>query len=167
MTYKNIPFGEIDKFNVLVEISAGSPIKYEYYPDQDKIVADFVFKDGFKFKYNYGLIFGTQGGDKDHLDVIILADQSLEQGKVIQCRAIGIINVLDRGEVDNKILAVQIDDQSKNNLQSVEDLPQQLLEDFREFYNEVARQKNKIHEIIGFGGKEQALEEIKKSLISL
>ncbi len=103
MTLKNIPFGSLESFNVILEISKGSPFKYEYDHEKDTIVQEFVFKDGFLFKYNYGFVPETMCGDGDPQDVMILNNKPLEQGKIYQCRAVGIIELLDRGEEDNKL----------------------------------------------------------------
>ncbi len=40
------------------------------------------------------------------------------------------------------------------------------MEKWTAYYTEVSRQKNKVMEILGFKGKAEALEEIKKSLIN-
>jgi inorganic pyrophosphatase len=163
---KNLDFGTLEKCNVFIEIPKGSPIKYEYDSAGDKIIEEFIFTDGFKFEYNYGFIPRTRGGDGDNLDVMVLADAAIAQGTVVLCRAIGMIELLDRAEVDNKILAVLIADKSKDNIHSVEDLAPSEIESFKTFFAGLAKQKNKSMQIKGFFGKEKALQEIQKSLQS-
>ncbi|MEK7075810.1 MAG: inorganic diphosphatase [Patescibacteria group bacterium] len=163
MTFKNIPFGSLESFNVILEIPKDSPVKYEYNHEKDAIIQDFVFKDGFVFKYNYGFIPETLCGDGDPQDVMILNTKPLEQGKTYQCRAIGIIELLDRGEEDNKLLAVIINDSESNNITDISSLTEKDLQDFKDFYAEVARQKNKTMEILGFHDKERALSELSKA----
>ncbi len=162
MTFKNIPFGSPDSFNVILEIPKDSPLKYEYDPEKDAIVEDFVFKNGFLFKYNYGFVPQTICGDNDPQDVMILNSKSLEQGKIYQCRAVGIIELLDRGEEDNKLIAVLTDDPETKDME-LSDLTEQDLQDFRDFYAEIGRQKNKTMEILGFHGQERALAELSKA----
>jgi len=43
MSYKNIPLGTTEEFNVIVEIPKGSENKYEYDEDLDVIKLDWVF----------------------------------------------------------------------------------------------------------------------------
>ena len=56
MAYKNIPFGKIEAFNVLIEIPQGSYNKYEHDEELDEIKLDFVFWGDCKFPDNYGLV---------------------------------------------------------------------------------------------------------------
>src|SRR3989344_575638 len=104
MGFKNIPFGSPEKFNVVLEIPTGSRNKYEYDEELDAIKLDFVFSENFKYIFNYGYIPETRGGDSDHLDCIILAPCPIDIGTIVECGPIGIIEMLDRGEEDNKII---------------------------------------------------------------
>jgi len=49
MNLKNIPFGEKEAFNVLIEIPKGSPNKYEYDEKTGAIKLDFIYKKRFYF----------------------------------------------------------------------------------------------------------------------
>ena len=86
-------------FDVMVEIPKGSENKYEYDEVKKAMVLDFVFKDGLKFLFNYGFIPNTLGGDGDTLDVILLGDKPIASGSMVKARAIGIMRMLDRGEI--------------------------------------------------------------------
>lgn len=145
--------GTPEEFNVVVEIPKGSPEKIEYDEAADKMVVDFVFRDGFRFIYNYGFIPQTHGGDGDTLDVIILGDKPLVPGSVVKARPLGIVKMLDRGEPDDKIIAILVGE------------PEQELDlaELRNFYAEVARQKNKVVDILGYEDKNRAMETIKKA----
>lgn len=165
MDLKNIPFGTSEAFNVLIEISKGSPNKYEYDEKLQALKLDFVFKDGFTFAHNYGLIPGTLAGDGDHLDAIVLSQDSLAMGTIAVCRAIGMIELIDRGEEDNKIVAIPLVDENYKNIQSLKDLPQNWTNEAVKFYKELAIQKNKIMEIKSFQDKERALSELEKCQI--
>ena len=62
---------------------------------------------------NYGMIPRTilpreLGGDGDPLDVIVLGP-AVARGAVIPVRVIGVLELLDRGEQDDKLLAVSLD----------------------------------------------------------
>ena len=163
MSLRDVPFGNIKAFNVIVEIPTGSEVKYEYDENIDEIKLDWVFSGGFQFPFNYGFIPQTKGGDGDHLDAFILNDNPLHIGSIIECRAIGIIELLDRGEEDNKILAVPVADPSSKKYQSIDDLPKDYLEIFKKFFKELGVQKNKTLEIKGFHDAAIAKKELKKS----
>jgi inorganic pyrophosphatase len=103
---------------VIVEISAGSNEKWEV--DSETGILDWDYKDGkprviqyLPYPWNYGMIPGTilpleQGGDGDPLDVILLG-QRAERGAIVEGRVIGMVRMTDRGEQDDKLLAVRPD----------------------------------------------------------
>lgn len=165
MELKNIPFGSAEAFNVLIEIPKGSKIKYEYDEELEAMKLDFVFSGKLEFISNYGLIPGTRGGDNDHLDCHVLGENPIAAETIVLARAIGLIETLDRGEEDNKIIAVPLSDPVFAKIQTLEDLPRDLSDDFREFFKEIGIQKNKVIEVLGFYGKDRAIQEIKKCMI--
>lgn len=162
---KDIPLGSPEQFNVVIEIPRGSVEKIEYDENKNEMYVDFVFQNGFNFKYNYGFIPQTHTDDGDTLDAILLGGTPIPSGTVKLCRAVGIMKQLDRGEVDNKIIAVPVGDPETEKYQSVKDIPQKEIEQFILFYAEVARQKQKTIVITGFEDKNQAVEAIKKAMI--
>lgn len=149
--------------NVLVEIQQGSNLKYEYDEQSGKMKLDFVFKD-LVFPFNYGFIPNTLGGDGDALDVIVLSSAPIKSGEAVSCKIIGMLETLDRGEEDNKIIAVPVLDKLANQYQDINNLPADTLLKWTKFYLEVARQKKKIIKIIGLRNKKETMEKIKNSL---
>lgn len=160
MGYKNIPFGKTDKFNVIIEIPKGSRNKYEYDEDLDIIKLDWVFSGEFCFPFDYGYIPETRGGDGDHLDAFVFSSHPIALGTVVECRAIGMIELLDRGEKDNKILAVPTADPFYTNHQELSDLDFDYKSIFEEFFKELGVQKNKILTIKGFRDRASAVREL-------
>jgi len=111
------------------------------------------------------LIPETHAADGDHLDAIVLSQDILTMGTVVVCRAIGMIELIDRGEEDNKIIAIPLADKKYKNTHSIKDLPKEWFEEVENFFQEAARQKNKIMEIKSFQDKERALAELEKCKI--
>lgn len=156
---KDTPLGSPELFNVVIEIPKGLVEKIEYDEDKDEMSEDnFVFKNDFGFINNYGFIPQTRTGDGDTLDAFVLTSKILESGSVILCRPIGVMKQLDRGVVDDKIIAVPANEPER-------DLTEDEKQQFRDFYAEVARQKNKIIEITGYEGRDQAVEVIKSAMV--
>ena len=160
MSYKNIPLGKPEQFNAVVEISKGGENKYEYDENLDSIKLDWVFSGGFHFPFDYGYIPQTRGGDGDHLDVFIIASHPLPIGTIVECRPVGMIELLDRGEEDNKILAVPVADLKYANCKGLEDLDFDYESVFREFCRELGVQKDKVVEIKGFRDQAAAIKAI-------
>ena len=103
------------EINAVIEIPAGTHEKWEYYPPAGKIVHE--IKDGkprviqyLAYPVNYGyvpfsLLPKNKGGDGDPLDIIVLGP-TLERGESYKVRVIGILKLMDRGEIDDKLIAV-------------------------------------------------------------
>jgi inorganic pyrophosphatase len=174
-----IPFGSLEAFNVLVEIPQGSNLKYEFDEVSGTMKVDFVFSavggsasggDNLVFPFNYGFIPHTLGGDGDALDDIVLSSAPIPSGSVVKCRAVGMFETVDTGEVDNKLIVVPVDDILAKKYQDISDLPKDSLQKWTDLYMEIARQKNKFKrkfiEVKGLKNKQVALEEIRKSLIT-
>jgi len=104
--------------NMVVEIPAGTVAKWEVNgtlengtkPDDGRL--RWEFKNGkprviqyLAYPVNYGLIPNTQGGDGGPLDILLLGP-AVSRGSVIEARFIGVLKLLDGGEVDDKVVAV-------------------------------------------------------------
>jgi inorganic pyrophosphatase len=67
------------------------------------------------YPVNYGIIPRTvipinKGGDGDPLDVIVIGKE-IEMGKIMKVKVIGVLKMKDFGEQDDKIIAVQLNDE--------------------------------------------------------
>ncbi len=164
MNVKNIPFGQVDKFNVFIEIPEVTQNKYEYDEELEMVRLDFVLSGEAGWPFNYGFICGTRGGDGDMLDAIILSSQPLTVGTLVVCRAVGMAEIVDRGEVDNKILCVPVVDRLMEKYQNIDSFSEEQLRSYNDFFIDLAVQKNKIMEVKGFGDKERAEQEINRSI---
>lgn len=160
MNYKNIHLGSIDNFNVIIEIPKGSENKYEYDEELDAIKFNWAFKNGFCFPFDYGFIPETLAEDDDTTDVFVINDSHLFQGIVIECKAIGMIEVVDREKTDNKIVAVPLDDPIYGKYESLQNLSFDYKDVFKKFFDELAIQKGKDIKATGFVGVDDAKKYI-------
>ena len=56
---------------VIIEISKGSNLKYEYDIESNKLILDRVLNNTNVFPYNYGFIPNTLSPDGDPIDIIL------------------------------------------------------------------------------------------------
>ena len=106
--------GQLQAF---IEIPAGTIAKFEVDKATGAVVQD--IKDGkprfvafLPYPSNYGMIPKTMsatedGGDGDPLDVLVLGP-ALSRGEVVPIRLIGVLELLDGGEADDKLVAVPL-----------------------------------------------------------
>lgn len=120
--------------NVIVEVPTGTLEKWEVSKTTGQLFLEQKDGQGRRINYlafpaNYGMIPQTllseaNGGDGDPLDVIVLGE-ALEQGSIVPCRLIGVIEMRDKGEQDDKLIAVR----TEGNFAHVRDTDQ-LIEEF-------------------------------------
>ena len=72
MNIKDLPFGENEEFNVVVEIPANSQDKFEYDEKLDVIKLDRVLFSPMFYPAEYGIIPKTLADDGDPLDALVL-----------------------------------------------------------------------------------------------
>lgn len=160
MSLKNIPFGDINEFNVIIEISQGSQDKYEYDEELDIIKLDRVLYSSQRFPANYGFIPETRADDGDHTDVLLFTTNPIIPGAVVEARAIGLMNMNDSGEVDNKILAVPTSDPRFAHIKSLAELPEHSPKEIKNFFETYKMLQNKTVTVGDFESAEKALEYI-------
>ncbi len=116
--FDHIPAMTADStINVFIEIPAGSTEKWELDKVRHILTMDSINDqprhiDYLGYPANYGMIPNTlspkdQGGDGDPLDVIVLGPQ-LDQS-IHECKVLGVLKLKDRGEIDDKLIAVVIE----------------------------------------------------------
>ncbi len=155
----------METFKVFIEIPQSTVNnKYELDHKTGKVVLDFVFEN-LVWPFNYGEVIGTLGGDGDALDALVFSTEPLEQSDVVDCIPFGIVKMLDRGEVDDKLMFVPADDPISAKYKDIEDFSEPEKNQIKNLYAEIARQKKKVVEIKDFLGKSQALEELNNSLV--
>ena len=103
------------RLNVVIEVPAGTLAKWEV--DAESGVLEWEMKNDARrvvqflaYPGNYGMVPSTlhskdSGGDGDPLDVIVLG-ASVARGALVPVTPIGVLGMLDGGELDEKIVAV-------------------------------------------------------------
>ena len=95
--------------DVIIEISKGSHIKYEYDKEKRILICDRILHTPMKYPFNYGFIPNTLSEDNDPLDVVVLMDDELVPGCMIKCKILGYLDTKDDEGNDPKIIVCPID----------------------------------------------------------
>jgi inorganic pyrophosphatase len=106
--YLQLPLGdEAPKFvNSVIEIPAGESNKYEYDKKLDIFRLDRNLHSPVHYPGDYGFIPQTLSQDGDPLDVLVLVDAPTFTGCLVEVRVIGMLQMIDQGAVDEKVLGV-------------------------------------------------------------
>ena len=136
--------------NVLVEIVGGSKNKYEFDKDLNAFILDRVLFSSVKYPYDYGFVPNTLADDGDPLDGMVLMDEPTFPGCVIASRPIGMLEMIDGGDRDEKILCVPAEDPRYSHVKSLGDVAPHRLEEIAEFFRSYKNLEKKVTEILGW-----------------
>ena len=136
--------------NAVIEIPKGSRAKYEVDKTTGLLKLDRVVYSSFHYPVNYGFIPQTLGQDNDPLDILVLCSQTIQPLCLVEANIIGNMQMIDQGQVDDKIIAVAANDPSVNHISRMEELPQHFLLELKNFFEQYKVLENKKVEIDNF-----------------
>ena len=121
----------------IIEIPRGSRNKYEYDHERGIFRLDRVLYSSVHYPTDYGFIEGTLSGDGDPLDVLVVVEEPTFPGCYMRVRPIGTLAMSDEKGVDEKILAVLVDDPRFRTIKDLPDLqehwPREIAAFFRSY----------------------------------
>jgi inorganic pyrophosphatase len=97
--------------HAIIEIPVGGvPVKYELDKSSGAMFVDRFLHTAMFYPGNYGFIPQTLSQDGDPIDILVLAPVPVIPGAVIRCRPVGVLLMEDQAGIDEKIIAVPVDD---------------------------------------------------------
>lgn len=157
---ENVP----DLVNGIVEIPKNTRAKYELDKESGLLLMDRVIYSSMYYPANYGFIPQTYCDDKDPLDILVLSQITIVPMCIVSAKVIGVMRMLDGGELDDKIIAVAENDMSVNHMNDISDLPEHFFRELRNFFEDYKKLENKTVEVEDFQNAETAKEIIRKSI---
>ncbi|MBD2493053.1 inorganic diphosphatase [Nostoc sp. FACHB-280] len=136
--------------NVLIEIPGGSKNKYEYDKELDAFALDRVLYSSVRYPYDYGFVPNTLADDGDPLDGMVIIDEPTFPGCIIAARPIGMLEMIDGGDRDEKILCVPDKDPRYTHVKSLNDVAPHRLDEIAEFFRSYKNLEKKVTEILGW-----------------
>ena len=155
-----------EEFNVVIEIPKGSRNKYEYDEELDIIKLDRVTYSAMAHPYDYGFIPGTRSEDGDHLDAFVILDTSVFPGCLVSARPVGVLDMIDDGERDEKIIAVPVNDVRYSHISDIDQLTPHIKKEIQHFFEHYKDLQGKKVEITSWGNREKAIEVMNASVES-
>jgi len=154
--WHDIEPGTKEEMNVIIEINKGSKNKYEVDKKTGLIALDRVSHTAQDFPFDYGFVPKTLWHDGDALDVVLLTTYPLFPGVLVRARPIALMNMIDSGDVDDKIIAVPVDDPRFDKILDLADINAHTLKEIEHFYSTYKKLQNKEVEVKGFHGRKEA-----------
>jgi len=155
--------GELHQYvNTIIEVPKGSTNKVEYDRGTKVFRLDRVEPAIFAKPVNYGFIPQTTDEDHDPLDTLVITEEPLTTGLVVRARVVAVLNFVDDGENDHKIVCVPADDRNSTaHIKDVGDLNEQWKQQVEFHFNHYKdlKKPGQTH-VEGWGNAEAAWEII-------
>ncbi len=105
-----------DKVKGIIEIPKNCRAKYELDKESGMLLLDRVLYSSINYPANYGFIPQTFCDDGDPLDILVVSQIDIVPMCLVEATVLGVMRMLDGGEMDDKIIAVASNDISVNHM---------------------------------------------------
>jgi inorganic pyrophosphatase len=135
----NVP----EEVTVVVEIPRGSLNKYELDKETGLIKLDRVSHTAQTFPFDYGFVPQSHWHDGDPLDVVLITTSPLIPGVLVDARPLAVMDMIDSGESDAKIIAVPVGDPRFGHMNDLKDINPHFIKEVTHFYENYKKLQNK------------------------
>jgi len=153
-----------DIVNGIIEIPKNTRAKYELDKESGLLKLDRVIYSSMYYPANYGFIPQTYCDDHDPLDILVLSQIAIVPLCIVSAKVIGVMRMLDGGELDDKIIAVAENDMSVTHYDDISVLPNHFLRELRAFFEDYKKLEHKTVEVEEFQDANMARSIIQKSI---
>ncbi len=155
--------GTKEEMNVIIEIPKFSKNKYEIDKETGIIALDRVMHSAQDYPFDYGFVPQTLFDDGDALDVVLLTTHPLMPGILVKARPVAIMEMIDGGERDDKIVAVPVDDPRFADVKDLGDINKHFIKEMTHFFETYKKVQNKEVSVGAWSGKAEAMAAFEKS----
>ncbi len=148
----------------IIEVPRGSNIKYELDKASGLLKVDRILYSAVHYPANYGFIPQSYCDDNDPLDILVLGQEPVLPLSILRAKPIGVMKMFDQGEMDDKIIAVHMDDPEYAHYKTIDELPPHCLKTLRRFFEDYKVLENKQVIIETFLGPDEARKTINDAL---
>lgn len=150
--------------NAIIEIPKGSQAKYELEKVSGLLKLDRVLFSSVFYPANYGFIPRTLSDDGDPLDILVICSVDVDPLCIIEAKVIGVMEMVDNMEKDEKIVAVAKNDISVNYMDDLHDLPPHTTVQLQRFFEDYKKLEHKNVVVEKIVGKEEAFKIVNESI---
>lgn len=151
------------ELNAIIDTPRGSRNKYKWSREHECYKLGGVLPVGSSFPFDFGGLPGTEADDGDALDILVLMDEPAFVGCLVPTRLLGVIKAEQEGERNDRLLGVAANSRNHREVQSLDDLPETLLQEIEHFFASYNEAKGKKFKVLGRGGPAEGEHLIQKA----
>ena len=153
-----------EEVTAVIEIPSGSRNKYELDKESGLMRLDRVLYSAVHYPGDYGFIPRTLHEDGDPCDILVLVNEPTFPGCQIDARPIGVLMMRDRGEPDDKVLAVPSHDPYYEEYFDIADIPQHYLKEVEHFFHIYKDLEGRRVQTVGWEKSDVAMQLIREAI---
>ena len=137
VNYLELPMGDRspEVFRAVIEIPLDGTQKIEYDKELHVFRLDRTLHSPVHYPGDYGFVPSTLSDDGDPLDVLVLVSTPSFPGCVQEVRPIGLLEMMDQGVLDEKVLAVGKNNPRFANIWNYTDIYPHMLKEITHFFS--------------------------------
>lgn len=166
VNYLELPVGERapEVFRAVIEIPKDGTQKFEYDKQLHVFKLDRNLHSPVHYPGDYGFIPSTLSDDGDPLDVLVLVPDPSFAGCVQEVRPIGLLEMLDQGVLDEKVLAVGKNNPRYTDVWNYTDTYPHLLKEITHFFSIYKDLEGKRVEVKGWHDAGYARDRVARAI---
>lgn len=155
--------------DVIIETPANSRTKYKWDAKANAFRAGRVLPLGMSFPFDFGFVPGTKADDGDPIDVLVLADEPLAVGAIVECRVLGafVVKQSDQGSDElvrnDRIVAVPTKSIRGAEWKTLDDIGTDLRDQIAGFFKTYVERQGRKFELVDTVKPETALKLVREA----
>jgi inorganic pyrophosphatase len=161
-SYLDLPIGDgtPELITAVIEIPQGGINKYEYDKKLHVFRLDRNLHSPVHYPADYGFIPQTLADDGDPLDILVLGDAPTFPGCVYHARVIGLLEMLDQGIRDEKVIAYATGNARFADIENYTEVQPHILLEIAHFFSIYKDLEGERTEALGWKDRQIAYEVI-------
>ena len=155
---------------MIVEVPKGSSNKYEYDPSLGVFKLSRPLYSPLHYPGDYGFTPGTAAEDGDPLDILSLVTNPSYPGILVYVRPVAVLDMIDSGTPDQKVIAVPERDPRFDSVQSCGDRPAHVRREIEHFFDVYKDLEGKVTKMAGWrdiGSAHQLINESRRRYLAI